>query len=91
MEKKENLYAQFDARVVQELEQRNEFDFCSSECFLSIGELAIGGALLIWAPPAAAGGGAALIVAGVDDVNTNCSSHEECRSRATRTASASPN
>ena len=72
MEKKENLYAQFDARVVQELEQRNEFDLCDAGCLVGIGEV-IGGGLLAFfgAGPGAVAGGA-IIIEGGNDIVASC-------------------
>ena len=55
----DNKYATFDTRVIQELEQREEFGLCDNSCVGAIGEI-VGGTLgAIFGGPggAALGGG----------------------------------
>lgn len=70
----ENLYATFDARVVQELEQRDEFDFCSGGCIGSILEIGGGAAAAFFGGPGGGVVGGIAITDGLERINNGACS-----------------
>jgi hypothetical protein len=73
-ETKETTYTTFDARVVQELEQREEFGLCDGSCVGAIAEIAGGTLGAIFGGPGGGALGGGFIADGIDSLgNGACS------------------
>jgi hypothetical protein len=67
-ETNEKNYNTFDARVVQELEQREEFGLCDGSCVGAIAEIAGGTLAAIFGGPGGGALGGAIIADGIDSL-----------------------